>query len=152
MKTWFPFDLLNTYFPVWTCFAVSVLFVKLFHLYLFVTIGNVADYLNNIFFLLGECHPLFTYTTTYVFQFSSGTVPLNFVWLSHIGYSLTINLPIVSFYFIHYPFVWIGTPFCLFFWVELSHFFVWMSHKYPLCPLPYLCVNVRRISLCLHYF
>ena len=68
------------------------------------------------FFLLGECHPLSNVrTATHVLQFSSGTVPLNFVWLSHNALSLTINLLIVSFSFIHYPcFVSTATPFCLF--------------------------------------
>ena len=100
-------------------------------MYLFVTIANVVDSLNHIFFLLGECHPLFNvWTGTHVLQFFSGFVPLNFVWLSHNALSLTINLLIVSFYFIHYPHsVW-TTPFSLFFWMELSHF---------------LCVNVTQI-------
>ena len=85
-------------------------------MYLFVTIVNVVDSLNHIFFLLGECHPLFNvWTATHVLQFSSGTVPLNFVWLSHDALSLTINLLIVSFSFIHYRyFVWTATLFCLF--------------------------------------
>ena len=70
-------------------------------------------------------------TATHFLQFSIGTVPLNFVWLSRNAFSLTINLLIVSSYFIHYPyFVWTDTPFCFFFWVELSHF---------------LCENVTRI-------
>ena len=57
------------------------------------------------FFLLGECHPLSNVrTATHVLQFSSGTVPLNFVWLSHNALSLTINLLIVSFSFVHYPY------------------------------------------------
>ena len=34
--------------------------MELFHLYLFVTIANAVDYLNHNFFLLGECHTLFT--------------------------------------------------------------------------------------------
>ena len=103
-------------------------------------------------------------TATHVLQFSSGTVSLNFVWLSHNALSLSINLLIVAFYLIHYPyFVWTAAPFCLFFWVKLFHpslcefhtntlcifslmfvsmshmrvsiFFVWMSHKY-------LCVSI----------
>ena len=85
-------------------------------MYLFVTIANVVDSLNHIFFLLGECHPLFNvWTATHVLQFFIGFVPLNFVWLSHNALSLTINLLIVSFSFIHYPcFVSTATPFCLF--------------------------------------
>ena len=51
----------------------------------------------------------------HVLQFSIGTVPLDFVWLSHNAVSLTINLLIVSLYFIHYPFiVWTATPFSSF--------------------------------------
>ena len=51
----------------------------------------------------------------HVLQFSSGTVPLDFVWLSHNALSLTINLLIVFFYFIHYPYiVWTATPFSTF--------------------------------------
>ena len=86
------------------------------HLYLFVTIVNVANSLNHLFFLLGECHPLFNvWTATHALQFFSGFVPLNFVWLSHNALSLTINLLIVSFSFIHYRyFVWTATLFCLF--------------------------------------
>ena len=72
--------------------------------------------LNHIFFLPGECRLLFNvWTATHILQFSSGTVLHNFVWLSHNALSLTINLLIVSFSFIHYPyFVWTTTPFCLF--------------------------------------
>ena len=123
-------------------------------MYLFVTIANVVDSLNHIFFLLGECHPLFNvWTATHVLQFSSGTVPLNFVWLSHNALSLTINLLIVSFSFMHYPyFVWTATPFCLFSeWncptlFSFTHF-VWMSYNYPVCPLSYLCVNATHVRL-----
>ena len=123
-----------------------VLFVELFHMYLFVTIENVADSLNHIFFLLGECHPLFNvWTATHVLQFCSGTVPLNFVWQSHDALSLTIKLLIVSFSFICYPYFCVdchtfvasflsGTAHsslcechtnALYF---LSFIFVWMSH------------------------
>ena len=71
------------------------------------------------------------WTATHVVQFSSGTVPLNFVWLSHNTLLLTINLLFVSFSFIHYPyFVWTATPFCLF------------SEWH--CPA-LLCVNVTEI-------
>ena len=67
------------------------------------------------FFLVNGTPYFHVWTTTHVLQFSSGTVPLNFVWLSHNALSLTINLLIVSFSFIHYPyFVWTDTPFCLF--------------------------------------
>ena len=113
--------------------------------HVFVAIANVVDSLNHIFFLPGECHPLFNvWTATHDLQFSSGTVPLNFVWLSHDALSLTINLLIVSFSFIHYRyFVWTATLFCLFSeWNcptllcvnvihACLHFFVWMSHEYP---------------------
>ena len=37
----------------------SVLFEELFHLYLFMTIENVVDFVNHVFFLLGECQPYF---------------------------------------------------------------------------------------------
>ena len=48
--------------------------------HVFVAIANVVDSLNHIFFLPGECHPLFNvWTATHDLQFSSGTVPLNFV-------------------------------------------------------------------------
>ena len=85
--------------------------------------GNVVDSLNHVFFLLGECHPLFPCLDCHKYlQFSSETVPLNIVWLSHNALSLTMNL-LVSFYFICYSyFAWTATPFCLFLWVELSHF------------------------------
>ena len=112
------------------------------------TIANVADSLNHIFFLLGDCHPYFPIsisTATHVLYFSSGIVLFNFLWLSHNALSLTINLLIVSFSFIHYRyFVWTATLFYPLFWVELSHsslcechtnalrvlslIFVWMSH------------------------
>ena len=135
-------------------------------MYLFVTIANVVDSLNHIFFLLGECHPLFNvWTATHVLQFSSGTVPLNFVWLSHDALSLTINLLIVSFSFIHYRyFVWTATLFCLFsesncptlLCVNVTQMLCVYS---PLslcerhtCVSSFLCVNVTQISLCLHYF
>ena len=39
---------------------VPVLFVGLFHLNLFVTIANVVDSVYHVFFLLSECHLLFT--------------------------------------------------------------------------------------------
>ena len=115
-------------------------------MYLFVTIANVVDSLNHIFFLLGECHPLFNvWTATHVLHFSSGTAPLNFVWPSHNALSLTINLLIVSFSFIRYPYFCVDChTFFPLFWVELSHsslcechtnalrvlslIFVWMSH------------------------
>ena len=65
--------------------------MELFHLYLFVTVTNVVDPLNPIFFLVGECHPLFPPPiATHNLQFPSVTVPLNFVWLSHYGLSFTI--------------------------------------------------------------
>ena len=103
-----------------TCFSVGpllvlVLFAEPFQTYLLVTIANVVDTLNHIFFLLGECHALFNvWTATNVLQFSSGTVSLNFVWLLQNSLSLTINL-IVSFSFIHYRyFVWTATPLFLF--------------------------------------
>ena len=82
----------------------------------------ICDYrkcrrLSEPYFLSsGWMSPLFNVsTTTHVLQFCSGTVPLNFAWLSHNALSLTVNLLIVSFSFIHYPyFVWTATPFCLF--------------------------------------
>ena len=71
------------------------------------------------------------WTATHVFQFSSGTVPLNFVWLSHNALSLTINLLTVYFYFKHYPyFVWTVTP-----------FFSISERNSP----TFLCVNITQI-------
>ena len=85
-----------------------------------------------LFFLRVNVTPYFhVWTATHVLQFSSGTVPLNFVWLSHNVYSFTINLLFVSFSFMHYPyFVWTVTPFPL--------FSEWN------CPT-LLCVNVTQI-------
>ena len=61
---------------IFTCFCFVCETVQ----HVFVTITNVVDSLNHIFFLLSECHPLFNvWTATHVLQFSSGTVPLNFV-------------------------------------------------------------------------
>ena len=114
-------------------------------MYLFVTIANVVDSLNHIFFLLGECHPLFNvWTATHVLQFSSGTVPLSFVWLPHNALSLTINLLIVSFFSYITLILLCGLPdLCLF------------SERN--CPT-LLCVNVTQmpcvsspLSLCEYY-
>ena len=68
-----------------------------------------------LFFLRVNVTPYFhVWTATHVLQFSSGTIPLNSVWLSHNTLSLTMNLLIVSFTFIHHPyFVWTATSFCL---------------------------------------
>ena len=85
----------------WFCFVCRVV-----HLYLFVAIAKVIDRLNHIFFLLRESHTLFhVRNSTHIPQFSSGTVPLDFVCLSHYAFSFffeTTNL-LVFFYFIHYP-------------------------------------------------
>ena len=58
-----------------TCFCF--IFVELFHFYLFVTIVNVIDSMNSIFFLLGECHPLFLcvdcHTCPSIFQWNCPT-------------------------------------------------------------------------------
>ena len=69
-----------------------------------------------LFFLRVNVTPYFhVWTATHVLQFSSGTVPRNSVWLSHNTLLLTMNLLIVLFPFIHYPyFVWTATSFCLF--------------------------------------
>ena len=69
-----------------------------------------------LFFLRVNVTPYFhVWTATHVLQFSSGTVAPNSVWLSHNTLLLTMNLLIVSFPFIHYPyFVWTATSFCLF--------------------------------------
>ena len=73
------------------------------------------------FFCMNVTLIFYVWTATYILQISSGTVPLNFVWLSHNALSLTANL-LVSFYFIRYPYFLIAvTPFCLFFRVEPSH-------------------------------
>ena len=115
-----------------------VLFVKLCHLYLFVTIAKLYYHV---------------WTAANALQFSSRTIVLNFLWLSHNALSLTINLFIVSLSFKNYPcFVWTAAPFCLFSeWncptlFSFTHF-VWMSYKYPVCPLSYLCVNATHVRL-----
>ena len=63
-------------FPVWPLLG-SVLFVELFHLYLFVTIASVVDSLNHSFLLLGECRPLLPcvdcYTYASIFQWNCPT-------------------------------------------------------------------------------
>ena len=129
---------------------VFVLFVELCHLYLFVTIAKLYYHV---------------WTAANALQFSSGTILLNFVWLSHNALSLTINLFIVSFSFKNYPcFVWTATPFCLFSeWncptllcVNVTQMLC-VSSPLSLCEChtcvsSFLCVNVTRISLCLHYF
>ena len=57
------------------------------------------------------------------------------MWLSHNATSWTTNL-LLAFYFIHYPFVvWTATI---------------PSFSERNC-LTFLCVNVKQISLCLHY-
>ena len=118
---------MKTFFHVWPL-LVSVLFVELFYLYLFVTIANVVDFLNHIFFLLGKCLPFFhVWTTSHILQLSSETVPLSFLWPSHHALSLTINF-LISFYFIHYP-----------------------NNIYPVCLLYVLCkchTYVSPFSLC----
>ena len=66
----------KTCFPIWSL-LVSVLFVQLSHLYLFVTITNDVDSLNHIFFLMGECHPVFPcvdcHTCPSIFQWNCPT-------------------------------------------------------------------------------
>ena len=99
----------------------------------FVTLWTMFSFILvnvNLFFHM--------WTATHTLQFSSRTVLLNFVWLSHNALSLATSL-LVFFYFIihHTSFVWNATPLCLFFWAELSHF--------------YLC-ECHIISLCFHYF
>ena len=142
---------------IFTCFCFVCETVQ----HVFVTITNVVDSLNHIFFLLSECHPLFSvWIATHVLQFFSGTVPLNFVWLSQ--NALFINYkPAHCFLCFHTLLLFCVdcNIFLSFFWVELSHsslcechknalrvlslifvwmshirvfiFFVWMSHKYP---------------------
>ena len=125
-----------------TCFCF--IFVELFHFYLFVSIVNVIDSLNSIFFLLGECHPLFLFvdchTCPSIFQYNCPTwFCVTATQCSFINYK-------PRFSFIHYPyFVWTGTPFFLFsewnfplslIFVWMSHmrisiFFVWISHECP---------------------
>ena len=125
-------------------------------MYLFVAIANVTDSVNHIFFSSGCMSlPFQCVGCTHVLKFSSGNVPLNFVWLSHDALSLTINVLIVFFSFIILILCELQHLFPLF-WVELSHtslsefhtnalrvlslivvwmsqmiFFVWMSYEYP---------------------
>ena len=135
----------KTFFPVWPLLA-SVLFVELFHLYLFVTIANVADSLNYI--------PFFWVNVT---PFSMCGLPcVTFTQCSFINYK-----PSYCFLSFHtLPLYCMDChTFLPLFWVELSHsslcechtnalcvlslitvwmshlrvsiFFVWMSHEYP---------------------
>ena len=97
----------------WFCFVCRVV-----HLYLFVAIAKVIDRLNNIFFLLRESHTLFhVRNSTHIPQFSSGTVPLDFVCLSHYAFSFFLILQTSLFSFISYITldVWTATTFCLLF-------------------------------------
>ena len=122
----------RTCFPVWPLLG-SVLFVELLHLYLIVTIAKVVDCLNHIFFLLCVKETLFfhAWTDVHILQFSSGTIPLNFAQLSRNGLSFFLKLQISLFLFISIPFIHCAWRVdCLFFWVELSHFF---------------CVNVTQL-------
>ena len=97
------------------------------------------------------------WSATHILQFSSGNCPLNFVWLSHSALSLLFSLLKLStslFPFISFITLMLcGLPHLLLLFrsVAVPLFFVWMSHKYPVC-LHFLCLNVTQISLCLHYF
>ena len=133
----------------------------------FVTIANVVDSLNDIFFLLGEYHLLFSCMDCH-------TCPSIFQWNCLTYFCVTVTQCSFNEYKPPYCFLLFNTLplFCLdcrtflplFLCETVPPFFVWMSHKYPAYLLPYicvnvtharlhfLCVNVTRISLCLHYF
>ena len=116
-------------FLVWPL-LVSVLFVELFYMYLFVAIANVTDSVNHIFFLPGVCPSLFNvWAATHVLKFSSGNVPLNFVWLSHDALLLTINVLIVFFSFI------------ILILCELQHLFLFSEWNCPTL----LCLNFTQM-------
>ena len=120
--------------------------MELFHLYLFATIANVVDCLNFIsFFWLNVTLFFHEWTATHILQFSSPTVPLNFVWLSHNVLLFFLKLQTSLFPFISYV-----TDICcadcrtfspLFLSATAPPFFLWASHKCPEC-LHYLCMNV----------
>ena len=134
-----------------------------------VPLVSICDYrkrrrLSEPYFLSSEGMSFFHVgTATHILQFSRGTFPLNFVWLSHNALSLTINL-LVAFY-LPLPLFCVDwhTFLPLFLSGTVPLFFMWMSHKYPVClhylcvnvthaRLHFLCVNVTQMSLCLHHF
>ena len=134
-----------------TCFCF--IFVELFHLHLFVTrkYRRLSEpyFLSSgwmwPFFPCAECH-----TCPSIFQCNC---PTQFCVAATQCSFINYKPPYCLLFFIHYSyFAWTATPFCLFLKGTVPFFFVRMSHKYPVCPLPYLCVNVTQISLCLHYF
>ena len=80
----------------------------------------------------------YVWTATDILQFSSGTFPLNFVWLSRHALSLTTNL--LVFFYSHITVILHGLPhlFPFFLGGIVLLFFVSMSHRYPVC-LHYFC-------------
>ena len=108
-------------------------------------------------------------TATHILQFSSGIVPLNFVWLWHnvlsFFFSDTTNL-FVSFQFIHYPcFVDCHIFLPLFLsgtvpeWnclcvnvTQISCVSPLSLGEYHTCVSIFFCSNVTKISMYLHYF
>ena len=77
--------------------------MELFHLYLFAAIANVVDCLNFIsFFWLNVTLFFHEWTAIHILQFSSPTVPLNFVWLSHNVLLFFLKLQTSLFPFISY--------------------------------------------------
>ena len=108
-------------------------------------------------------------TATHILQFSSGIVPLNFVWLWHnvlsFFFSDTTKL-FVSFQFIHYPcFVDCHIFLPLFLsgtvpeWnclcvnvTQISCVSPLSLGEYHTCVSIFFCSNVTKISMYLHYF
>ena len=151
-------------FLVWSL-LISALFVELFHFYSFVTVANVVDSFNHIFFLLGECHTLFPcvdcHTYPSIFQWNCNTA-LPFFWNCRPPCFLLFHtLPLC--YMDCHTFLLLSEwncptylcmnvtqiP-CVSLWslcecyTCVSVFFVWMSYKYP-------CVSISS-KWALHFF
>ena len=136
--------------------------MELFHSHLFVTVVNVVDS-NRIFFVLAECHLLFSMCRLPRISFSL-PVELSHLILVTVTQCSFINYkpPYFLLFHTYSSFVWTAKLFCLFFWVELSHFSLSKCHANILCVsiimgvnvtharLNFLCVNVTQISLPFH--
>ena len=110
--------------------------MELLCLYLFPTFANVVDSLN---FWVNATLFFHAWIATYVFQFSSETVPLNFVWLSHNAPSSFINYKPPCFLFVSYiNLVLCGLPHLF-----TSHLFASLTEWN--CPT-FLYVNVTKYS------
>ena len=69
-----PFDLYLFLFCLWNCSTC---------IYLWLKIGFRKRWIIFSFFWVNVMPYFHVWTSTHVLQFPSGTVPLNFVWLSH---------------------------------------------------------------------